>query len=65
MTLTPKQAELARWLRRGATYEEAAFHLGISVAAVYKRVELAARKLPGPGYPKDRLLQWAKAQEDQ
>lgn len=58
MTLTPQQKRVAELLSKPMTGKAAAKELGVSVHTVYAHVRDAARRIPGPGRAKDKLIVW-------
>lgn len=54
--LTPRQREVADLVARGLSSKAIAKELGVSVRTVHCHVRQAARRLPGYGAPRFKLL---------
>jgi DNA-binding CsgD family transcriptional regulator len=63
MSLTPREAEVARLVGRGLTCKKVAKELGISTSTASVHVQNAAAKIDGPGSPKHRLIVWALTED--
>ena len=58
MTMTGQQIRVAALIKRGWTDREIAAELTISAQRVGQIVAAIARKLPGPGKPRRRILEY-------
>lgn len=60
MSIPPCYASLADLLAHGLTVRQAGERLGLTLRSAQTYVREAAKRLPGPGSPKFRLIEWAK-----
>ncbi len=58
MTLSPRQQQIAALLAEGMTAKGVGRTLGISRDTVWVQVKRAARRIPGEGSARIRLVRW-------
>jgi DNA-binding NarL/FixJ family response regulator len=58
MSLTPRQAQVASLVAKGLPTKGVAREMGLSVETVQEYIQNAAKRLPGDGHPRAKLLIW-------
>lgn len=56
--LTPRQAEIAEYVARGASDKVIADRMDITIDGVRARIQAAASKVSGHGTPRHKLTLW-------
>ena len=62
--LSTRQAEIAQYVAKGLPDKVSAERTGLSVHTVREYIQKAAARLPGEGWPRQRLLLWVLNAED-
>lgn len=62
--LTPRQRQIAELYARGKSCKVIARRLGVTVRTVEWHIEEAARRIPGSGRLRERIIAWYLSTDD-